>query len=409
MPLSQLSQLQVRPQKKPEPEAGGVLAGEDVLKALIGPVLVEPPVIYSFAGAIQMQHGVAVWKWLVRDVVPDLPNTAASALAANADPRLHTRLSQKITELITKARTLAGKDPDHQRRLRVQLGEDEVFQRLENIQNAFKYQKLLPQAVIFGRAINGVRDENALKLALNAFPVNDPVVSSLMMHAAIGEVKNPHRLISVVLNIAGSETQRAVESAGFAPIVEALIAHAQNQLHIFADPYGKFADIDLACRALDRFYRLVLAIRNITECDKHCHWAEQLSGLVRQISQMIEPRLARVESDIRIALRKPRTGPDQLDPELLLEALNGMYLLIAVREARESLALNSLFSSVWAGTGKDLEVLIGRNLDALRQEPGNDMVARRLNTGIKLAEIRFNPEYADILKRARDGAGRTGD
>jgi hypothetical protein len=383
--------------------------GLDMLNALLGPILVEPPTVYAFDGAIERQHGVAVWKWLVRDVDPGLPNTAANALAADAAPELRARLSQKIADLIARARKSAGDDADRQRRLRVQLGEDVIYQRLDKIYNAFKYQRLLPQAVVFGRAINGVRDENALKLALNSFPVNDPVVSSLMMNAAIGEVKNPHRLISVVLSIAGSETQSAVEGAGFAPIVEALIAHAQNQLHIFADPYGKFADVDLACRALDRFYRLVLAIRNITECDKHCDWADKTSGLVRQMSQVIEPRLARVESDIRIALRKPRSGPDRLDPELLLEALNGMYLLIAVREARESLALNSLFSTVWAGTGKDLEVLISRNLDALRADPGNDIVAKRLNTGIKLAEIRFNPEYADILKRAKDGAGRLGD
>jgi hypothetical protein len=33
-------------------------------------------------------------------------------------------------------------------------------------------------------------------------------------------------------------------------------------------------------------------------------------------------------------------------------------------------------------------------------------VRERLEAGIKMAEIRYNAEYADILRRARDNAGR---
>ena len=34
------------------------------------------------------------------------------------------------------------------------------------------------------------------------------------------------------------------------------------------------------------------------------------------------------------------------------------------------------------------------------------MSAERLEAGIKMAELRFNQEYADVLRRARDAAGR---
>jgi hypothetical protein len=34
------------------------------------------------------------------------------------------------------------------------------------------------------------------------------------------------------------------------------------------------------------------------------------------------------------------------------------------------------------------------------------MALARLNAGIKMAELRFNADYADVLRRARDAASR---
>ncbi len=387
-------------------EADTLPDANEILETLIGPVLVKSPVIYSSRGAVEFDHVFSVWNWLVRDIDPGLLASAGPAFAPEATAQSRTAFALKIAELIARSRKTVEQDDEADRRMRVQMGGDEVYSHLDQIECAFRNQQLLPKAVAFGRAINGVNDEDALKLALVAFPVNEPAVSSLMMHAAIGPVKNPHRLISVILNIADTKTQEGIERTGMAPIVDAMIAHAQNQLCMFENSYGKFADIDLACTALDRFHRLMVAVSIITENDRSCPWAQKISGLIREISKMIEPRLARLDSDIRVSLRKPRAGADRIDPDLLLEALNGLYLLAAVKVARESLALNSMVSTLWASTGKDLETLMSRNLDAYRKEPGNEVLFERLNAGIKMAEVRFNPEYADILKRARDAVRR---
>ena len=90
----------------------------------------------------------------------------------------------------------------------------------------------------------------------------------------------------------------------------------------------------------------------------------------------------------------------------MLAALNGLYLLMTVRKCRDSLAVNALLDQAWADTGQTVEVLVTRALDMYRGAPADPVARERLDAGIKMAEIRFNPEYADILRRARDGAER---
>ncbi|MNY69915.1 hypothetical protein D3C86_2079300 [compost metagenome] len=77
-----------------------------------------------------------------------------------------------------------------------------------------------------------------------------------------------------------------------------------------------------------------------------------------------------------------------------------------MRECRDSLALNALFEQSWSQTGQALEVHLQRNLDLIRQYPADPVIGARLDAGIKMAEVRFNPEYAETLKRARAAAER---
>ena len=68
--------------------------------------------------------------------------------------------------------------------------------------------------------------------------------------------------------------------------------------------------------------------------------------------------------------------------------------------------LNALFEQAWSQTGQALEVHLQRNLELIRQHPADPEIGARLDAGIKMAEVRFNPEYADTLKRARAAAER---
>ena len=45
-------------------------------------------------------------------------------------------------------------------------------------------------------------------------------------------------------------------------------------------------------------------------------------------------------------------------------------------------------------------------MDALRETPGDTILAERLDVGIKMAEVRFGADYADALRTGRDAAIR---
>ena len=138
------------------------------------------------------------------------------------------------------------------------------------------------------------------------------------------------------------------------------------------------------------------------ELARNSRWSTIIAELTKQASHRLEPRLREISGDIAQSMRRPRDGSDRFDADGLLAALNGMYLLSGVREARESLALNALFEQVWNETGQSIEVLVKRNLEDFRANPTSEGAAKRLDTGIKMAEIRFNAEYADVFRRARD-------
>jgi hypothetical protein len=222
----------------------------------------------------------------------------------------------------------------------------------------------------------------------------------------LGEVANPGRLVLAATKIAGDGSEAALQRAGMGPLIEAVLAHAQNQLPGFSQN-GPFADFDLVCRSVERFHRLMRAISTNVELSRNGRWANIVRRLTKRASERIEPKLRRVMQQLHECMR-PREGENRIDSDAILAALSCLYLLVTVRECRESLALNAMFERVWNQAGQALEFHLTRNIDMLRADPSNAVVAARVEAGIKMAELRFNIDYADVLRRARDAAGRRG-
>ena len=373
-------------------------AGKPFL-GLIDAVIVEDPVAFPFDGSISRKHAQASWTWVTRDLCPDLLPDVATMATADLEavmPQVLTRMRDGVAQ---------AADFEAGRRLRAQLGSAEAQERLPLLINALRCRALLIKAQGFGKASNTITDDAALGAALQAMPLQDVAVASVLMHAALGQVANPTRLMTTVLRVSGAGTEIAIQRAGFGPLVDAILAHAQNQLFLLQS-HGPFADIDLMCRALDRFHKLARSLSGYVEFGRNSRWTMVLSALTKQVSERIEPRLREVVPDINHSLRMAREGHDRLDHDRLLAALNGVYLLATIRECRDSLALNALFDQAWAQSGQALELHLNRNLEALRTDPANKLAGARMDAGIKMAEIRFNPEYAETLRRARLAAER---
>jgi len=377
--------------------------GRSAVHALIGPVLVDDVSVLDPKGAVFSGHANAVWQWLCRDVDQTLSTRAVAAVDA-PDPGPASALCAEVGRHLADAIASAAAGEDQARRVRVQIGSIAAYECLDQLEVAFRSRPLLAQALAFGQAFDELDDDVVAAAALKSFPASTRMYPFLM-HAAVGRIASPYKLVSALVEAAGGCTETAVLRSGLEPVMDALVAHAQHLLaHICRD--GPFIDMDQTCRAIHRFHGLVRAGSIVTENDGRGRWAVQTTQLVARVSDYLAPRLHRVEADLRQSLRPSRFEADAADSTLLLEALNGIYLLSTIREARDSLGVNAAFETVWAKTGNVLEMLIERNLDAFRQNPGDEMITRRLEAAVNMARIRFNPEYADIVQRAIYGAAR---
>jgi hypothetical protein len=372
---------------------------------MIDAVVVDSPVSFPFDGAITTDDATAVWTWMVRDLAPDLIDIEA----VDDVPDNLAALDALMPELLGRARNALAEGQakaDVARRIKTQLGGDEAWDKLPTVLNALRCRSLLEKAQSFGRAANSMGDEAALALALQSMPLQDHAVASLLMMAAIGQVASPTRLITAAIRITSSNTEPALVRAGFAPLIDACLAHAQNQIPAL-NQSGTFSDMDLVCRSVDRFHRLLRAVTGYVELQRNGRWAIVAAALTKAVSERIDPKLRDVAPDLNKALRK-REGTDRVDGDQILSALNGIYLLATVRDSRDSLAVNALFDQVWAQTGQALEIHIERNLETLRRNPGDSVTSARLDAALKMAEVRFNLDYAETMRRAKEVAERRG-
>jgi hypothetical protein len=366
---------------------------------MIEPVLVEDPAEFEFDGAIAREHAMDVWTWIVRDLASELIDPEAD----DSDPSTREALEALAPELLKRAREALAKGTrnlETERRLKTQLGGDDQLRRLPFVLEAFRCRHLIEKAVVFGRAANG-NDDAALTTALQAVPRGDPKVFALVMQAAVGQMAVPSRLTTAAIRIAGSNSEIGLQRGDFGPVIDAMLAHAQNQIAPLRQS-GTFADVDLICRAIERFHRLVRGVNGYVEIGRGSRWSVVAGGVIKMMSERIEPRLRDVVLDVNRALRRYRDGADRLDRDQLLAALNSMYVLATVRECRDSLAVNAIFDPTWTQIGQALEIHVERNLEMLRADPADAITGERLDAAIKMTELRFNTEYADVLRRAKE-------
>jgi hypothetical protein len=381
----------------PEPGAATIA----VLFEALGFVLAEDGGAFAFDGALEKRHARTIWTWLARDVAPELLGSAGMDFNVETLTATAPVLVERAGSIIAAVRH----GSDAELRLKSQIGGGVIWDRLPVALTALKSLPLLTRAAAFGRAMNAIESDDGILAALESVPRREGRLTALVMMAATGQVVAPGRLVLAATSLAGGEDEAALDRAGFGPLIDAILAQAQNLLPVVRQT-GSFADIDLACRAVERFHRLVHPVLTYVELDHPGPRRERIGTLVRLVSNELEPRLRQLTSDISRALRQGRDGVDRLDADSLLAALNGVYLLGAVRDCRGSLAVNEAFDEVWVRAGETLAFHLTRTMDRLRASPGDAVLAERLANGIKMAEIRFGADYAEALRAGHEALSR---
>jgi hypothetical protein len=384
-----------------KPAAGTKVSGP--FCGLIDSILVHEPVLETFKGSVSHDAAQAIWTWVVRDLSADIFPPEKISDGTLTAKEVETALPEILSRM--KAGLAQGSaDVEGARRLTAQLGREDARQHLTTIMLALRNRALLAKAQAFGKATNTISDEAALGAAMQAMPLQDPALAALVFHAATGQVANPTKLILAAIKVAGAANEGAVQRVGLGPLIDAHIAHAQNQLRFF-QMIGPFADVDLVCRALERFHKLVRSLTGYLEFSRGSHATAVLSTITKHVSDRIEPRLKEVVTDLNQAMRRRENG-DRLDQDKLLAAVGGIYLLATVRDCRDSLALNTVYEQAWNQSSQALEIHIQRTMDLFKADPEDANTIARLDAVIQMAQVRFSPEYAETLKRARQAAER---
>lgn len=373
-----------------------------IIQKLLGPVLLAGPDLVFVKGAIRPKQALAVWTWLIRDIDPQLSNYAAMALGPNAPVGTDEKFAALLGELIGSQIKAASASSEANRRLSVQLGGEEVLNTLPSLEVALKNFKLIQQTLHFSKALASISDQGALGLALGSLPSKNADVTQCMAIACVGHMQAPQQLVTGLIGISGGTEPTKIRKAGMGAFVDAILGHAQNEIGIFAEKLVGFADIDLACQVLGRYHRLMRSLHPILEEDRREIWYLGMARLTSNMSDRMRPLIVGVDAEVRRSLRPPRVGPDVVDQEELLRALNNLYLLLSARDSRDTLALNAVIETAWTDTGQTLEILMERMLDQMRTQPYNNLLRDRFNHGVKMCEVRFSKDYSEVMARARD-------
>lgn len=391
----------------PAGEDSRMNAARDAFLGALSGVLVEPPVFHSFAGAIERDAASSIWAWMARDIAQAEAARLGDAIEAGADPL--QAFDEVLPDLLGRLKENAAaekEDRELERRNSMQMGGEEARRRLPSVIVAMRRRPLLVQAERFGVAVGTIADEATLAAAFQSISITNPITRALWMQAMVGQMANPSRAMTAAVVIAGGNSESRIANAGYSPLVEAVLSHAQGQIGKLAGQSNLFSDIDFVCKSIDRFHRLMRAINSTLEIERRSVWGAIIADLIGKLSERLERPMKEITINVSQALRRPRDGNDRVDADQILAALNGLYLLTTVRQSRDSLAVNALLDQAWTETGQAVEVLVTRALDHYRANPGDAAARERVDAGIKMAEIRFNAEYAEILRRARDNAER---
>lgn len=398
--------------RAPKPAAGGrarapapAEGARKALQALLAPVSVAADPIVPGA-ALRVEDIDAFWTWFARDVSAEFANELEQAVGSDGSGVAELAGRSEDLVNLSKHTVDAAAETGAGHRLVIQLGGEAEFAALPSVLTCLANLRLLERAGDFGRAINAMDSVPSVAEALKAVALPDPALKRFWLATACRTVADPRKFLSAAVVAAGRQSVKAVREAGFGECFEAFLIDAQRQAITLSDRAGLFADIDLACRATQRFHSIARAIRYCFDLQPNAPWAFALSQLTRQIATAMEPHLGQVTADVIRVLRPPRDGADRLSDDALLQAFNGLYLLSAARDSRESLALNRAVERAWGEIGVAIESLGSRAIEAYRSAPDDELASRRIDAAIKMAAVRFGPEYARVLARSRDNAGR---
>lgn len=380
------------------------------ISAELAPILLDgQPEVFG-AGICRVSLN-RFWHWAQRDLNPSEFAEINNSLGGHRQPSerdIEISLN-RIVEIVTPLLGECAADAELKRRLSIQMGGDDVFDVVPIILIAFSYIGYIKSGVNLGRELSAHEEPEALSYALEQMQFPSIETKKLWCQSFTSGIARPDFLVAAIAKLSYATTEDAIKKTGFGEFVDALLVNAQQQTEIIENQSGLFRDIDLTCRAIDRFHHIARGLQFHLDLSKSSAWNASLERLVKRGASSLSKKFSDILHDVSKVLRPAPKGVAsvRLDPADVLQAYNGLYIMAATRPARESLAVNAVVDRVWKDVGTSLEAMVDRIFEHFKHTTGSDAFdVAQVDIVIKFCSIRFGAEYASILRRNKDNIVR---
>ncbi|WP_027833513.1 hypothetical protein [Maritalea myrionectae] len=376
---------------------------------LLDPVMMRSSPMIT-ATAIEKKHLEKFWVWLEREGAPSLVEQLKSQAIENPKQinSLVAAAFENLVEPLERQYAAAQENGETQRRMTIQLGGYEVYESFPLILTAIKYFDQLRAAKQLALHTQQYETEEEYSDLVEAIDLPKGPAQKLWCTAFVYNLAWPGKFMLGVLDHCYGETEQTVRKSGYGPYGDAMVVNLQQLVDTIEKEAGLFCDIDLMCLAIDRFHRIARVLHSYLDLGKSSQWNHCIEVLTARAAKILEKRLSEVVPNVTNVLRTPTQNAHVLfTTDKVLQAYNSVYLLDAARNAKESLAVNTVVDRTWAELGKLLEVLLERALvDQKAAAFGDTLAIAKVDIAIKLCAIRFGAEYAQIMAKNKDNIER---
>ncbi len=383
-----------------------------------GPFIIDEPVAVRQPARVLASSVEGIWNFLNRDVASDLfapwiEGSWPKLFLPAADLRREAiKLRDAAFEALADAVRQMEAAPKGQLRLNGILGSERARLELGDIFHIHarradfsQIQKELPALAVIGEA-SETSAMNVVHRALMRHPADAAHIAALLLSRS----SSPVTLARIAAALGGGDSAGDIRKSAVAPFIDLYFCEIERAVLRFEEARARYdggPDMD---RELGHFHEAVRGIAIAIDFDGDRDWRKRLGDLRRRMSDLVQPEIDAIVPLIRRALRTDGAahGDRASDGH---DAVRAMTVLNQARRCRDSLAINELIARVAQSAEQAIEVLGNRCIDEIRKSSGlaQAEAIAAADIMLKLAEIAFGPEYASVMRKARDRAvGRPG-
>ncbi|MBH0237593.1 hypothetical protein [Methylobrevis albus] len=369
-------------------------------------------------GRLSIDSIDGIWTYLVRDVAPDLfgpwlDEASIRVYSPEADLKVmmaelrDTGLRQLRANHDELSATAKGRQ-----RLGGLIGGERALSDLGDLFAIHERRKSIATLVheLPATIVVGDPSETTALEVVGRFVERVPADAVWAGCVLLSRLASPAVLARIAVALGGGDKAGDIRRSSVASFLDIYFSEAERVIVRFGAARRRPDGTAEMARALGSFHDLVRSISISIDFDGDSAWRKRLGDLRRSMSDMVQAEVEAIVPTIRRALRVEggstagREGEGQ-------DAIRAMTVLAEARRCRDSLAINELLAQVGQSSEQAIEVLGNRAIEQLKKTAGAGRadVLMAVDIMIKLAELAFGPEYAVVMRKARDRAvGRTG-